>query len=56
MVISKIHTVGQQYFAVYVIDTVDIPPERLNELELNNNNRDRVIALALNMQRQLSWT
>lgn len=45
---------GQQDFAVYVIDTVDIPPERLNELELNNNNRDRVIALALDMQHQLS--
>jgi len=45
---------GQQDFAIYVIDTVDIPPERLNELKLNNNNRDRVIALALDMQHQLS--
>jgi hypothetical protein len=45
---------GQQDFAIYVIDTVDIPAERLNELELNNNRRDRVIALALDIQRQLS--
>lgn len=44
----------QQNFTIYVIDTVNIPVERLNELELNNNNRDRVITLALELQNQLS--
>ena len=45
---------GQQDFVVYEIDTVDISAERLKELELSNNNRGRVIALALDMQSQLS--
>lgn len=44
----------QQDFVVYEIDTVDIPAERLEELELSNNNRGRVIALALDMQSQFS--
>ncbi|MEG4215865.1 DUF4435 domain-containing protein [Microcoleus sp. Pol14C6] len=36
--------------AVYEIDTIDIPTERLFELGLNDNNRSRVIFLAFELQ------
>lgn len=38
---------GIKDVSVYEIDTVNIPAERLFELELKDNNRSRVIALAL---------
>ena len=36
--------------AVYEIDTIDIPTDRLFALELNNGNRSRVIFLAFELQ------
>jgi len=36
--------------AVYEIDTIDIPTDRLFELGLNDNNRSRVIFLAFELQ------
>lgn len=42
-----------QNFVVYEIDTVDIPAQRIFELGLIDNNRSRVIALALDMQVKL---
>jgi hypothetical protein len=47
---------GYQYFAIYEINTVYVPKQKLCVMELDNNNRSRVIALALEMQNQLSVT
>ncbi len=44
---------GQEGFAVYEIDTVDISAQKLFELELNDSKRGRVIALALYLQNML---
>ncbi|BAZ11187.1 hypothetical protein NIES4071_30130 [Calothrix sp. NIES-4071] len=43
---------GVENFAVYEIDTVDIPTQKLFELGFNDSNRSRVIALALEIQKQ----
>jgi hypothetical protein len=45
---------GIRDFTVYEIDTVEIPTQRLFELGLVDNNRSRVIALALEMQNRLA--
>lgn len=45
---------GIKNFAVYEIDTVEIPTQKLFELGLNDSNRSRVIALALEIQRQFT--
>jgi hypothetical protein len=45
-----------QDFAVYEIEVVDVPKQKLSVMGLDNNNRSRVIALALEMQNQLSVT
>lgn len=45
-----------QDFVVYEIDTVDISASKLFELGLIDNNRSRVIALALIMQQKLAAT
>lgn len=45
---------GQPDFTIYEIETVEIPAERLQELGLSNNNKGRVIALALELERRLS--
>jgi hypothetical protein len=44
---------GVKNFAVYEIDTVEIPAQKLFEYGLNDNNRSRAIALALEIQNQL---
>ncbi|MEH1845315.1 MAG: DUF4435 domain-containing protein [Nostoc sp.] len=46
----------RQGFAVYEIDTVDIPAQLLLDQGLKDNNRSRVIALALHIQDKLSET
>ena len=46
----------RQGFAVYDIDTVDIPAQLLLDQGLKDNNRSRVIALALHIQDKLSET
>ncbi|GAA6619210.1 hypothetical protein [Scytonema sp. NUACC26] len=45
---------GQEGFAVYEIDTVDIPAQKLFEFGLNDSKRGRVIYLALFLQKMLS--
>lgn len=45
---------GQRDFSIYEIDTVDIPAEKLQELGVSNNNKGRIIALALELERRLS--
>ena len=45
---------GVKNFAVYEIDTVEIPTQKLFELGLNDSNRSRVIALALEIQKQFT--
>ncbi len=47
---------GFQDFAVYEIETINIPMAKLNDMKLNDSHRSRVIALALEMQNQLSVT
>lgn len=43
---------GVENFAVYEIDTVEIPTQKLFEYGLNDSNRSRAIALALEIQNQ----
>lgn len=43
---------GIENFAVYEIDTVEIPTQKLLEFGLNDSNRSRAIALALEIQNQ----
>ena len=46
---------GIKDFAVYDIDTIDLPTEiLLNDFQLKDNKRSRVIALALYLQKQMS--
>jgi hypothetical protein len=47
---------GYQDFAIYEIDTVDVPKQKLSVMELDNNNRSRVIALALEIATPLHLT
>ncbi|WP_158632940.1 hypothetical protein [Dulcicalothrix desertica] len=42
-------------FAVYEIDTVEIPTQKLFELRLNDSNRSRVIVI-LNLQNKMNMT
>lgn len=45
---------GQRDFVIYEIEMVEIPAEKLLELGVSNNNKGRVIALALELERRLS--